>query len=149
MKLIPGNFDEALKFVVVLGAVVSFFWGVLVWIETRRVESTKPFLQHQLALYIEASKAAAIIATSASEVEVDKSKTLFSRLYWGELALVENADVARAMFDFRIALEARSSQERLQILSLALARACGKSLDKSWGINAWSSPDEASFHTVN
>ncbi len=75
------NFDTGLKILTVLGAIASFFWGVYQWrekssqelearkeesarlVETRRIEATKPFLERQLALYAEATKIAAQVAT--------------------------------------------------------------------------------------
>lgn len=112
--------------------------------ENRRIESTVPFLKLQLSLYTEASQVASVLATSTDNAEVEKSKERFWKLYWGELALVENSQVEAAMVELGKALKTGKKQVDLQQLSLTLARACRNSLDKSWGINAWSNPDKAS-----
>ena len=107
--------------------------------ETRRIEATKPFLERQLALYTEATQVASIIGTSQNTADVAKAKVRFWRLYWGELGLVEDKDVEGAMKRLGDALSALASQDDLKHYSLALAHACRVSLDRSWGISAWTS----------
>lgn len=161
MSLRPATFDEALKLIGALGALLSFAWGVWVWrdqsntrlqqaraesesaAESRRVEATKPFLERQLKLYTEASLVAALIATSNDAAQVAKSTERFWQLYWGELALVENREVEAAMVQYGNALDNPSDRATLRQRSLDLAKACRLSLDRSWGINAWSDPDGA------
>ena len=87
---------------------------------------------------------AAVLTTSTDNAEVEKSKKRFWKLYWGELALVENSQVEASMVVLGKALKDYKKQVELQQLKLTLARACRNSLDKSWGINAWSNPDKAS-----
>ena len=100
------NFDNALKILTVLGAIASFLWGVYQWrekssqeleaqkqesarlVETRRIEATKPFLERQLALYAEATKIAAQVATQGNSDSGKKALVRFWELYCGELALV-------------------------------------------------------------
>lgn len=154
-------FDNWLKILTVLGAICSFLWGVYQWrektsqelearkqeytrqIETRRIEATKPFLERQLALYAEITKVAAQVATQGDAESGKKALVRFWELYWGELALVENRSVEAAMVRMRDALRANASTGELEQASLAVAHACRNSLDRSWGIRAWSSPDEA------
>ncbi len=114
--------------------------------ESRRLEATKPFLERQLKLYTEASQVAAKIVTSTNVKEVADANKRFWELYWGELALVENQDVEAAMVALGKAIKDSAPQQQLQHLSLKLAHACRRSLDKSWGINAWSQPDYANIH---
>ena len=155
------NFDTGLKILTVLGAIASFLWGVYQWreksshelearkvestrlVETRRIEATKPFLERQLALYAEATKIAAQVATQGTSESRKKALARFWELYWGELALVENRSVEAAMKRMGDALRANASTQELEQASLAVAHACRESLDRSWGIKAWSSPDEA------
>jgi hypothetical protein len=161
MSLRPSTFDEALKLVGALGALLSFAWGVWVWrdqsisrlrqtetenerlAESRRVEATKPFLERQLKLYTEAAQVAALIATSSDASTVVKSTERFWQLYWGELALVENREVEAAMVQYGTALDNPTDRATLRQRSLDLATACRRSLDRSWGINAWTNPDHA------
>lgn len=166
MSLRPTTFDEALKLIGALGALLSFAWGVWVWrdqsktrleqaraesesaAESRRVEATKPFLERQLKLYTEASQVAAQIATSNDAAVVAKSTDRFWQLYWGELALVENREVEAAMVQYGNALENPADRATLRQRSLDLAKACRRSLDRSWGINAWTYPDRAAVSGV-
>ncbi len=136
--------ELGLKLLTPLLAVAAFVWGIYTYreaqfqqAETRRIEATRPYLDKQLALYIEATQATATIATSADAAEVEKALKRFRALYWGELALVEHGDVARAMVDFRIALDAKKSQAELAPLALTLAHACRDELAMSWGTEAW------------
>ena len=66
-------FDDCLKILGLIGTLGSFVWGVYQWrakserelaqaksegdrlARNRKIEATKPFLERQLALYIEAS----------------------------------------------------------------------------------------------
>jgi hypothetical protein len=154
-------FDEWLKILALVGALASFAWGVYQWRVTsiqqlaqakgeadrlaasRKIEATKPFLERQLKLYTEAAQTAATLSTTADTRERAKATRRFWELYWGELALVENREVEGAMKALGDALSANASASDLQQLSLRLAHACRRSLDASWGIHAWTSPDEA------
>jgi hypothetical protein len=151
------GFDEWLKVFALAGALVSFAVGVYQWRDksvrelaqakteadrlaaSRKIEATKPFLERQLTLYTQASQVAATLATTPDPQERSKMIKRFWELYWGELALVENREVEGAMK----ALGANAPPADLQQLSLRLAHACRRSLDRSWGIHAWTSPDEA------
>ncbi|WP_148714019.1 hypothetical protein [Chitinolyticbacter meiyuanensis] len=155
------SLENWLKILAVAGAICSFLWGVYQWrdksmqelevrrleaerlAETRRIEATKPFLDRQLTLYSEATKVASQVATLGTTEAGKKARTRFWELYWGELALVENRTVEAAMKRMGDALAAGASEQELQLASLAVARACRESLDKSWGVNAWAQPDEA------
>ena len=111
----------------------------------RKIEATRPFLERQLKLYPEAAHVAAILATSQDGAERASAYKRFWELYWGELALVENQDVEAAMVAFGGALKSQAALPELESLSLQLARACRRSLDKSWGIHAWTAPDDAAL----
>lgn len=155
------TFDQWLKMLTLVGALGSFGWGVYQWqvnaereraqaqseadrlATSRKIEATKPFLERQLKLYTEASQVAAIMSTSSDNAERAKATKRFWELYWGELALVENQDVEGAMVSLGNAVGRGALPSELQQLSLRLARACRASLDRSWGIHAWTAPDEA------
>jgi hypothetical protein len=156
-----ASLDTWLKVLGVAGAMFSFIWSVYQWreksreelevrrveaerlAETRRIEATKPFLDRQLALYSEAARVAAQVATLGDTEAGQKARARFWELYWGELALVENKAVEGAMKRMGDAIAAGASDQELKYASLAVAHACRESLDKSWGINAWAAPDEA------
>jgi hypothetical protein len=150
-----GRLESSVKLITPILAVAAFAWGIYSYLdtsrlelarrqedalrtaETRRIEATRPYLDRQLALYTEATKVTATIATASDKAEIDKAVRRFQQLYWGELALVERGSVAQAMVDFRDALEARRPQRELGPLALRLAHACRDELAASWDTEAW------------
>ncbi len=144
-----------LKIISPLLAIAAFFWGIYTYgdtkrqqlertsieaqriAETRRIEASRPYLDKQLALYIETTQVTAIIATSEDENEVEANKQRFRELYWGELALVERGKVEQAMIAFLSALDANKEQSALARLALNLAHACREELAISWGVEHW------------
>jgi hypothetical protein len=142
--------DAALKILPIVGACITFIWGVWVWkdnaddertaakanaeryAESRRIEATKPFLEMQLRFYVEAADVAAQIAASRDERAIER----FWELYYGDLALVEDNDVALAMVDFGNALKA-GKQTELNTLAIELTRSMRRSVTKSWDTDAW------------
>ena len=144
-----ASFETVIKLLSILGAVVTFAWGVVQYdagqkqqSETRRVEAVKPFLEQQLKLYTEATKVASAIATTTDDATRAKSLERFWSLYWGELALVEDASVEKAMVNLGEALRAKGNDGEVRQLALKLAHACRNSLAKSWGVDAWQSPHQ-------
>src|ERR1700704_4652474 len=71
-------------------AVGGFIWGIISTLRTNALAAQKPFLDYQLRLYQEATTTVAILATSVDNDELRHSESRFWRLYWSELALVEN-----------------------------------------------------------
>ncbi len=154
--------SDSLKFLIgVSGACISFCWGIWTWriarqdkvtadeleagrlAQTRRIEATRPFLERQLELYGEAARVCAQIAASTANTV---ATSRFWELYWGELALVENKDVEAAMVSFGQALfYMAENRSELQHRALELAKACRISLARSWGVEAWVTPDVASL----
>jgi hypothetical protein len=137
-----GRFESGLKLLSPLLAVAAFFWGIYTYrdtaqqqlareeaeaqrtAETRRIEATRPYLDKQLALYTEATKVTATIATSADSEEIEKATKRFRELYGGELALVERSDVARAMIAFgKLSMRKRDRMPWLHWLSTWRTRA--------------------------
>jgi hypothetical protein len=143
--------ENILKVLTLAGAVIGFGIGLWQWTikehqsaVSRRLEATKPFLQRQLKLYTEASQIAAKIATHGLAETSGDVQTRFWELFWGELALVENKSVESAMIDMGNAIEDKCEGDYLEQTSLKLSHAMRASLDKSWGIDAWVNPDNAS-----
>ena len=136
--------EQILKTVGVLVAVAGFVWGIYQYfdnrereIETARVQATRPFLDRQMTLYTDATRAVAVIATSADAAEKAKAEQRFWELYWGELALVEDHRVENAMVAFKNGLVGQIDKADLQQLALDLAHACRESLADSWGVDLW------------
>lgn len=88
--------------------------------ETDQREFMRPLLSKQSELYLEASSAAATIATSEKRKDVSKATDTFWRLYYGPLIFVENTQVAVAMEDFGKCLQSKDAQQQ-QRSSLHLA----------------------------
>lgn len=136
--------DKAIKALGFVFALSSILWSIHQYTDsidqsnkTKLLEIKKAFLDRQLALYTEATLTASKLATNETPEEYDRHLQRFWELYWGELALVESPDVEAAMVAFGKELRSSSpDKERLQVLSLALARACRASIDESWQIDA-------------
>ena len=77
------------KWVTIFVTVGGFLWGVVSILQARAIDARRPFLDHQLKLYQEATKTAAILATSNDAAELQTAEIRFWQLYWGELAMVD------------------------------------------------------------
>ncbi len=116
-------------------------------VETRNLEARKQYLTRQLALYTEATQAAAKLATSQQDSRAfAAAQQRFWELYWGELSMVENAEVEKAMKRMGDCLRgdcsgctgrAEHTPNDLPMCSLNLAHACRRSLADSWGVPDW------------
>jgi len=177
-----SSFDNIFKALSTLGAFGTFLWTVYTWRQktkqeleagaadaerasrARIIEATKPFLQYQLDLYTKVTRAASYIATSTNERDLASAIDSFMQLSSGELALVENDQVASAINEFRAevsrlrlpaappdpdgpqklpVVDSDHDRNQLQQLARSLAQACRRSLAKSWHVDAWANPDAA------
>ncbi|WCM53501.1 hypothetical protein OH720_10965 [Pseudomonas sp. WJP1] len=172
MRPSKGFVDNWVKIITVVVAVGGFVFGVLQWQvkeghdrdqraeeynrseksrkdefdkseKIRQIESTRPFLQRQLDLYIETTQVVARIATK-NLADTSKDQARFWELFWGELALVENESVESAMVNMSEAIKDKCPKSYLEQASLRVAHTMRASLDKSWSIHAWVYPDSAS-----
>jgi hypothetical protein len=139
--------ENSIKIIGAMIALGGFLWGMFTYFdarkqeyETRRIEATRPFLERQLQLYTEATQIAAILSTTTADSIAENSLRRFWELYWGELALVENDAVEKAMVRFGQGLQNDDNKAQLQQLSLKLAHACRESLAVSWGVDMWKQP---------
>ena len=124
-----------------------------------RKEFQKPFYQRQMDLCIEASDAAATLATTSDKQKASAAWDTFWRLYWGPLVTVEEKDdssptgVVGRMVDYGQLLrdlcpnlpcpaakqrcggacaQEEGSPSCLQCASLNLARACRQLIGEAW-----------------
>jgi hypothetical protein len=134
-------------------AVAGFWFGVIQYLaqqrenDRQRIEAlkqrgddirrevAKPFWDSQLRLYLKASEAAAVIATTDKEDERSRAEAEFWALYWGPLAAVEDvgiekkatAEIEAAMVEFgeytKQTRRDKQDKEKLERLSLQLAHA--------------------------
>lgn len=105
-------------------------------------ETQRPFLEAQFELYGEAVAIASRLARAAGRDHQWKKDDLdrFWELYWGSLAMVEDAHVEGAMVIFGRSLkdniDRRSTDcaAKINNASLALAHAARESLEEHWGV---------------
>jgi len=141
MKLRPipeewaRTIDCIAKLVTVLAILFGGGWTVYQYwkgradqLRTQRIEATKPLLEKRLQLYVEATTAAATIATSKDVNEVAKAKEQFLRLNHGPMKLVQDFKVWLSMGEFEACMEDKSKcQSSLVDLSDKLAINCANS----------------------
>src|SRR5208337_3782074 len=95
------SWDIAIKILGVIGAVGAAMWAAFTYMDTREIEFRKPFWDHQLALYFEATSAAAKMASLPSGKQRDEATASFWSLYYGPMVVVEDSEnVAKTMVSF-------------------------------------------------
>ena len=106
--------------------------------EARRIEASKPFLELRQKLYMEAVKAAAVLANrdGYSEREIGSAKRRFRELYVAELSMVESPEVEARMVDLASKTDqSLTSLNPAQKAAYDLAHALRDSFVASWGAN--------------
>jgi hypothetical protein len=133
--------DAVLKVAGVLGTLVAFCVGIDQYWEQREREFKRDLWTQQLTLYLEASRAASTLAYQSdssvvSRAEIEKARSRFWQLYYGEMVVVEDTAVGRTMVEYGYCLRESElgtcSQEELIKRALALASACRLSVERSW-----------------
>jgi len=100
---------------------------------TARIEAQKPFLDKRLQLYLDATTAAATIATSKNESEVEKAKEQFWKLYLGPMIVVQDPTVENPMRQFADCLQdSKKCDAPIAELARGLAQTCNRSLTRDW-----------------
>lgn len=134
--------DAISKIATSLSIAAGGLWTILVYRRARQKEATsaalaakQPFLMRRLELYSEATLCAARIAVGTDEAEIASAKRRFWDLYWGPMAIVEDADVENAMVVFGQALNDSVSPTALETAAIDLAHSCRKSLAASWQVD--------------
>jgi hypothetical protein len=133
--------------------VVSAVWAVVQYRDeaakqraAQQFEASRPFLQQQLDLCVQASDTAAALASAQDPDRVRAALDRFWQLYLGSLHIVEDVgpeSVAGRMVEFGkiveklpsdpVALAALGIEQRgLSGGSLSIARACRALIEKSW-----------------
>ena len=146
--------EANLKFLGILVTVMLGVGGILFNFyemqKTMALEARRPFLEKQLEMCFEATNAVAAIAAEVDAPTGDEAPIdTFKRLYLGNLALVENNEVACAMTRFNWALGTKLDPKyqrtgprpadcpedvpELQPAALEVAHACRKLIIHSWG----------------
>jgi hypothetical protein len=138
--------DLLLKGATAIFAVIAGTIGLWKYFDTSRKEFRKPYWERQLSLYFEVTAAAATLAIVQGE-KLDSSdrerlrteaQEKFWQLYYGALEIVTDNDVTDAIVEFKECLikhkAGNATARDMELKSLALARACRKSISKSWSI---------------
>jgi len=134
-----------LKLIGELLVAAGLIFGALKFsIENKRA-FRKQFFEKQLAVYMEAVKAASIIATFPK----DDPKTAnaiadFKTLYWGQMCIIEDKEVESRMYQFNEVLKLYELtkdgrqlslvQTNLEQSALVLAHTCRNSSIETWDI---------------
>jgi hypothetical protein len=148
--------DSVIKNISVLTAVATLVGGAIAFFVQRgdeiqqRVlqaqvnerESKRVFLDKQAELYFEVVPLVSRLANIESADLIKKEdESRFWHIFWGELGMVEDADVARAMDLFGASLNAfqgRVSNDpcanKRKAISLMLSHCVRKSLGDNWGV---------------
>jgi hypothetical protein len=101
--------------VATIGIVAGGVWGIIQYknqqvaqLKAQRYEAARPFLQRQLDLCVDASDAAATLASTGNAKQVAAARDRFWQLYIGSLHIVEDfgsGSVADRMYAFGRALK--------------------------------------------
>jgi|SRR5215468_5343799 len=82
-------------------------------LETRRIETQRPFLEKQLTLYFEAAQVTGkLVVLTPDEKLWEDTERRFWMLYWSELSMVEDKGVERAMVTFSKHLQGYTSARK-------------------------------------
>ena len=178
-KLEPKDTAELfLKLIAIVGIIVSFAVSLWQWsdLRSREIEKdrvareaernqqkaeydrtyAKPIYERQAALYSEAARVTASIATSQNPRQRAKASDRFYELYFGELVTVESPGVSAGMINFLNCMDDQPScncntsqkdteescqskarsprKQRLRSAALIVACTTRRSLRKSWDI---------------
>ncbi len=147
--------DSAIKNIGVLTAVVTLVGSAIAFFVQRgddiqqrllqaqvnERESKAVFLEKQAELYFEVVPLVSRLANAESADLTKGDERRFWHIFWGELGMVEDADVARAMDLFGTSLKAlqgkidneRCAKQR-KAISLVLSHCVRKSLGDNWGV---------------
>jgi hypothetical protein len=128
--------ESILKIITSIIALITIIVGIIQYTSSRANEFKKAFWTEQLTLYKKATSLAATLAVSKNLNDVEEDREDFWKLYWGQLSIIEHPEVKDAMVEYGNQLyeveKGNQSTSTLRQLSYNLARACRKSLAKTW-----------------
>ena len=105
-------------------------------------ESKRIYLEKQAEIYFEIVPLVSKLAIAESAELIEKGdERRFWQIFWGELGMVEDADVARAMDLFGVSLDAFQGRidngqcaKKRKAISITLSHCVRKSLGDSWDV---------------
>jgi hypothetical protein len=125
---------------VVVGVVITirtFSWTRLKEAEAQKLAAAKPFLELRQKLYLEAVRAAGVLANPEIHTEEEKkiAKKRFRELYVAELSMVEVREVEAQMVHLAAIIDPELVRLKpQQTAAYDLAHALRDSFTESWGI---------------
>ena len=163
------GWNTVIKAATALGAIATVVFGIVQYTDFRKLELEKrqreveqkaleaaaldrqskaKFLDKQFEKYVEAvsitGRLATHVYTAGEEVRIEADIEAFWHLYWAELGMVEDRQVALAMVRFGDTLTkldpSASAQgqaavrNQLKLDALNLSHCVSKSLEKSWNV---------------
>jgi len=101
------------------------------------MEFKRNIWQKQMATYTESCKYAGLIAMNPYDGDFEDNVKNFGGLYWGDMIMVEDSTVSKAMKDFYYAIidfvpEDPNSEKNLKFKANQLAKACKASSERTW-----------------
>ena len=102
--------------------------------EATRLAARQAFANKHLETCAEAARLAATIATSTGTARAAATQS-FLVLYWGPLAVVEGSEVEGRMVELGNCLADKCADDQLRRLSLDLAHACRKEVEKNFEVH--------------
>lgn len=106
---------------------------------SRYLDARKPFFEKQLATYNEAARVGGVLATvRPGTPEWTEAKVRFYALYWSELTMVEDRNVAESMVNLERTLRNYASnnanRQDVRIRTYCLSRALNVSIESTWAL---------------
>lgn len=133
--------DLLVKIIGVFITLLTIVIGLVQYLDKQSYENAMEFKrvmwQKQLSTYTQACKYAGLIATNPLDKDFNENIKNFGALYWGEMIMVEDSLVVKAMKEFYFATIDYSSTDpqshmKLKFKAEQLAQACRVSSRKSW-----------------
>ena len=111
--------------------------GVFAWLRylgNAKRDSQRGFRDGQIYLYLRVAELAGEIAATEPSSAREDLERRFWALYYGPIAVVQDAEVATTLLEFAAALRKGQRKTTLRTKSLDLAKACRSSIEKTWDI---------------
>ena len=119
-----GRFLETLKSLgwtgTILLTVVGGIWVAATYFNEQRLAYSRTFSEKQLDVTYKVTDVITSLVTEATEEQWEKDKTLFWKLYLGDLVLFESDDTAASMAEFGNALEQTEFADRFRLRPYAM-----------------------------
>ena len=137
--------EQGLALLALLGIGATVIWIVYVFFSEGTRYAAQQYYDLKNRLCVDAAKSTAQMATSRNADTIRVAAVRFEELYWGELVLVEDATLERAMVEFRGIIADPASREleiekvlamgnraALRTAALNISRACFNMLQPNW-----------------